>query len=306
MWDLAQQYDKLIGLPDPISGPDELEAVWGGIRFVLDQTFALNEVKDADGLISAMNEDVQMVDRVQVDEKEWSEVCTKPGFDLVIIDTLRAIHQRDENDNKQMQDVMNLIRYLMSHTRAAVVLLHHFNKEKGERSSVSLDRLRGASAIAGAIDGVFALARPARNSEVVQVSVLKNRAAPHMRDFQYYQREHPDTGRVELTLSGARPGTANFTLTTVQDALRGAKGAWLTTAVLNRAVCATEGARDPSKEKLESAGKRVNGALSELERQGLIQRQHGKSRCIPIRGVKPGRPDESKSGDGTDVLGTGR
>ncbi|TLU70580.1 AAA family ATPase [Lichenicoccus roseus] len=69
--------------------------------------------------------------------------------DVIILDPLVELHDRDENDNTELRRVVAEFRTLAIEHDAAVVLLHH--TKKGSGSAVGdADSIRGAGAIVGA------------------------------------------------------------------------------------------------------------------------------------------------------------
>lgn len=74
------------------------------------------------------------------------------GAKLLVIDPLIEWHNRNENDNQQMHEVMADVRRFAAEADLAVVIAHHPAKADGV---VTLASLRGAGAIAGAARGVF-------------------------------------------------------------------------------------------------------------------------------------------------------
>jgi len=96
----------------------------------------------------------------RVDHGEWfaDQIRqVRPTPVLVIADTLRALHQGDENDSTTMQAVMNALT--RAAYPAALLLLAHDNKPLINDHRSSAARIRGSSYIAGAVDAILHLTR---------------------------------------------------------------------------------------------------------------------------------------------------
>lgn len=74
-----------------------------------------------------------------------SKVCK--GARLVIIDTMRRVHDADENDNGKMSRFLKLIEQIAKESGAAIVILQHENKAGLNSSEAGQGAIRGASAI---------------------------------------------------------------------------------------------------------------------------------------------------------------
>ena len=73
---------------------------------------------------------------------------------LPILDPLRDLHREEENDSTAMAAVMHRLRALRDLIGCAIVFVHHVGKAGKENDSRrSGQRLRGSSAIHGAVDG---------------------------------------------------------------------------------------------------------------------------------------------------------
>lgn len=81
---------------------------------------------------------------------------------LVIIDTFRRIHDREENGNAEMADLLGFFEGVTRETGTAILLLHHTSKAGAADGSVGA---RGASAITDNLRFVSTL-RPANDKEL--------------------------------------------------------------------------------------------------------------------------------------------
>ena len=80
------------------------------------------------------------------------------GATVVWYDPLVSFHNKNENDNLGMRNVLDCITYLSRKTGAASIVIHHFGQpgKKGEEIPLRY-RMRGASAIRDWADTIFTL-----------------------------------------------------------------------------------------------------------------------------------------------------
>lgn len=271
-WDIASQFDKVIGLPEPTAmGEDIARSSLGSYGFIFDDSFALNDAANAEQLVRAAHAfDTQRESAHFVGGERFI------GTSLIVIDTLRSMHGFEEKDNTEMQHVVNLLRYVARNTSAAVLALHHFNKSSpGERDRVTLERLRGASALAAGVDSVLALI-PHKNG-TIGVMNLKHRVCPTLKDFVYKIEEttwFDGSEKYELRLV-SDVGLVNPTvLTIVRNLLNGnaLMGNRTKTSDLEAAV-----AKLPGMNVGRRAENAVGKVLRELDTAGEIHRVPGLS-----------------------------
>ena len=80
---------------------------------------------------------------------QLEELCVTTEADVLFCDPLAELHNAEENDNTAMRAVVAAFRSLAKRLNIAVVILHH--DRKGNNSPGDMDRVRGASAISGAV-----------------------------------------------------------------------------------------------------------------------------------------------------------
>jgi hypothetical protein len=66
--------------------------------------------------------------------------------EFVVLDVFRSLHDSEENDNTEVQQVLQRINRIQNECECAVALVHHINKVSSENI---FKGLRGASAIHG-------------------------------------------------------------------------------------------------------------------------------------------------------------
>lgn len=277
-WDLAAQFDKLIGLPDPkLEDVTRLlnETALGSYRFIFDTSFTLDHDGNADLLIDAARRawSSRGYDYFHTESEVIEQEREVRGTDLIVIDTLRSVHGAEENDNTAMQRIMNRLRYIAHETKAAVLALHHFNKGSKESPEASLERLRGASAIGGAVDSIYALTG---KHPSIAVRVLKNRPAPEQGDFMYEIIEKTDAQgyqSVKLAVSSG-DGVVNLD---VRKAVLGHLNKNLGRFVKTSELIGVVQHLFPG-HKQHAIDQQLNRTLRSLEKAGTVARVHGAAR----------------------------
>ena len=106
--------------------------------------------------------------------KKVTDLALKSESRLIVIDSLRAAHQADENSS-------DMSRFLTETAGAArdnglaVLLVHHLRKRSQfEGEDVTLDRLRGSTVIGATARVVWALDKPDPVAEAVRLRVIKS------------------------------------------------------------------------------------------------------------------------------------
>ncbi len=94
-----------------------------------------------------------LINTPAMDQLETAIMESKP--DILFLDPMVELHDRDENDNSAVRGVLARFRSMAVAHNMAVVLLHH--SRKGVAEAGDPDSMRGASAIAGAARVVLTL-----------------------------------------------------------------------------------------------------------------------------------------------------
>lgn len=90
-------------------------------------------------------------------QKRIIELAGRPDIGLVIVDSLSGGHRLDENSTETGALIRSLAK-VAEETSTPVLVIHHFNKAKDK--GISIDRLRGNSAIAQYPRSIIALHLP--------------------------------------------------------------------------------------------------------------------------------------------------
>jgi hypothetical protein len=81
--------------------------------------------------------------------QQLEDMCHETGAEVLICDPLAELHNAEENDNTAMRAVIAAFRSMAQRLGIAVLILHH--DRKGNNAPGDMDRVRGASAISGAV-----------------------------------------------------------------------------------------------------------------------------------------------------------
>ena len=95
--------------------------------------------------------------------------------DLVVIDSLRGSHRKEEKDSKDMQEIMSKLVTLAKRFNIAIIIIHHTNKPAhGQPDFVDINRVRGSGAIAAQCRMIWGLEKPYPEHETVRLKVVKS------------------------------------------------------------------------------------------------------------------------------------
>ncbi len=97
---------------------------------------------------------------------------------LVVVDSLRGSHGKDENDSRDMTRIVSFLARLARDYNIAVLVIHHVRKPAaGEPDIITLNRQRGSSATAYLARTVWALERPNPASDLLRLRIIKSNVA---------------------------------------------------------------------------------------------------------------------------------
>lgn len=105
-------------------------------------------------------------------------LCVNSGADVLFCDPLAELHNAEENDNTAMRAVIAAFRGLAKRLNIAVEILHH--DRKGTNAPGDMDRMRGASAISGAVRVMLTLT-PMNQEEAEKFGIPPDQRRRHFR-----------------------------------------------------------------------------------------------------------------------------
>jgi hypothetical protein len=123
--------------------------------------------------LKRVSEDINLDELTHRDAiEEWAR---SPNVRWIVVDSLRGSHHGDE-DSSQSVFVLKWLAELARDTGKSITVTHHFRKKgKEEAGEISLDRLRGSSAIPQFARLIWVLDVPDLcNKQVKRLSVIKS------------------------------------------------------------------------------------------------------------------------------------
>src|SRR3990167_2112247 len=113
------------------------------------------------------------------------EECAQKNIQVVIFDSLRAVHDADENDSTEMQRVLDLMKEFTRKEITVIFTHHHRKKGMFERSGNEAESYRGSSAINAAISGHMSLEEENRDTgKFLVIKHLKSKAGEKLEPFE--------------------------------------------------------------------------------------------------------------------------
>ncbi len=68
-------------------------------------------------------------------------------FDLIIIDTLRCFHNKNEVSDEAMNEILDAMRSIIKDTKSSILFIHHTNKDAEKHGVAALHSSRGSSVL---------------------------------------------------------------------------------------------------------------------------------------------------------------
>ena len=182
-------------------------------------------------------------------------------IDLVVIDTLvRSSLGADENNAKDASKIIAGAELIRQELGAAVLLVHHTNKDGG---------FRGSTALRGAVDGMLGVKKHGQHSFTLFCDKLKDADYFHPICFSFHKYVHPDSSVVEWDVCGIEGGTT--LASRIVAALQEEYPRWLTAKELA--------------EQLKKTQQQIGNAIKTIDKQiekQLQDTQQSKSRYNPM------------------------
>ena len=102
-------------------------------------------------------------------------IATQRNIKLIVFDSFRRLHTKDENDSKVSNDIFRQLKKFSS-AGIAVLVTHHHRKQQGFGSSDPSQRIRGSSDIFASLDSHLALESEGNDLHVYQTKMKVARA----------------------------------------------------------------------------------------------------------------------------------
>ncbi len=113
---------------------------------------------------------------------EIIEIVRDGKYKLVILDSLRRIHDQDENDSRGMAKVAEGLKRIAKEG-IALLYTHHHRKQEGFKPSNATESLRGSTEIQAAVENHFALERK-DGEDILVFRQPKSRNAEALKPFE--------------------------------------------------------------------------------------------------------------------------
>ena len=154
----------------------DTEAFQGGLRDIIED-FGIPKERIIFPFDDTLRE-VRLDNDADLQRLERVIEAVTPG--LLVVDSLRGSHSREENASGEMQKTLSKLAKMVQRFNMCSLVTHHSNKPfPGEPSVIdSIDRIRGSSAIAANFRAVWALDQPDPDSDQLRLHIIKNNLAP--------------------------------------------------------------------------------------------------------------------------------
>ena len=141
---------------------DHFETEQSGVLIVNEED-SHRAVQDRFNILSATDHELPIYFRIASGAKltrkfvdEIIEECQVRNIKVVMFDSLRSMHEAEENDSTAMQQVMDMLKYI-SRAEITVIFTHHHRKKSAFNKGDDAEASRGSSAINAAISGHISL-----------------------------------------------------------------------------------------------------------------------------------------------------
>lgn len=128
--------------------------------------------------------------------------CKADGIDVVMFDSLRAMHDQDENSSTAMQPILDHLK-MMTREGLTVIFTHHHKKKNALDRGDTSESSRGSSAINAAIFGHISLEEEVKESGTYLIfRHLKSKTTAKLAPFQVKIIVDDTTGAVRFDPEG--------------------------------------------------------------------------------------------------------
>lgn len=125
------------------------------------------------------------------------------NINVVLFDSLRAIHNAEENDSTAMQGIMDMLNILTREGITVIFTHHHRKKSLFQKSSDDPEMARGSSAISAALSGHISLEEKEREGKkYLIIRHLKSKVCEKREPFEVSIEVNNATGSVSFSFAG--------------------------------------------------------------------------------------------------------
>lgn len=198
-----------------------------------------------------------------------------PEVRILVIDSLSGVHSSDENSSDMNQNI-KFLADLAQKTKKPILISHHVKKPLYEDSLITLNQVRGSSAIVQNTRIVLGICSPDSNQNYKRVIALKSNLSEKLDPFAFRIKNEqvefmPYTKTPES--KSQRDQAKDFLRTSLTDGPR--KANELSEEAKNQGI--TERTLDFAKKELHIKSNRIGGSngyfiweLPEIENKGIV------------------------------------
>ena len=99
-------------------------------------------------------------------------LCKKNDFKVLIVDSLRDVHHRNENDSKDAQAIIDAFREFIQQG-ITIIISHHNRKESFLNPKDPSQMLRGSDALLAGLDALLAIENPKATEEAAELIITQ-------------------------------------------------------------------------------------------------------------------------------------
>lgn len=189
------------------------EMVWDKFRVQKCKVMIVNEedscrlIQDRFNLLSIEDESLEIyfhiMEGIKMNEETTDNLIAElkeNNIKVIIFDSLRALHNLDENDSKQMQGLMDLFKKFNREDITVIFTHHHRKKAFGEKND-GAESARGSSAISAALYGHISLDEEERdNGTFIVIHHLKSKFGEKEKPVEF--KVIREGGRIDFKYEG--------------------------------------------------------------------------------------------------------
>lgn len=176
---------------------------------IVNEEDSFRAIQDRFKILGITDPSLEMYFRVANSSKLESKFITRlleelqeKDIKVVIFDSLRSMHEADENDSTAMQKILDQMKRL-SREGVTVIFTHHHRKKGMFEKQSSAESSRGSSAINAAISGHISLDEEERDSGLyLVIRHLKSKAGEKFPAFELKIIKNKETNQIQFLYDG--------------------------------------------------------------------------------------------------------
>ena len=174
----------------------------------IDEEASVSEIKRRWMLMEEGNEsDISFISMAgfQIDNLEdrnyLLKLCEEKDYKVLVLDSFRAVHSKNENDSKEAQDLINALREFIK-AGITVLLIHHNRKDSYTNPNNPDQAMRGSTALLGGLDMLLSVenTKNGENSAEVVITQTKIKEGKGISAFKIIILE--EDGKMKFSFDG--------------------------------------------------------------------------------------------------------